>query len=159
MRTLHPLAVAAALGAAAAMPAQAADPFDACAVFTQDDAAKALGTTASGEPANPKARRARNVMACTYQGVKGDKPVAASAQFRFARTEAEAQRAFDDARLKFQTKPMLLSGAEAFWSGKTGQMNLRKGRTWVTLSVGPEKLAEREFEEARRLAEILAKKL
>jgi hypothetical protein len=38
-------------------------------------------------------------------------------------------------------------------------MNLRKGRTWVTVSVGPPKLSERDPADAKKLAEILAKKL
>jgi hypothetical protein len=59
-----------------------------------------------------------------------------------------------------QTKPLMIPGIEgAFWSAKTGQMNLRKGRTWLTLSVGPPKLSERDMEQARRLAEVLGKKL
>jgi hypothetical protein len=161
MRTLNVLGAAAVLGAAVmAMPAGAQDAaFDACELFTQADAETALGTPAAGEPVNPKVKRPKVVATCTYNGVKDGKPVAASAQFRFGKTEAEAQKAFDDARMQFQTKPMLISGAEAFWSAKTGQMNLRKGRTWVTASVGPARLNEREMNDARKLAEILIKKL
>jgi len=160
MRTLEVLA-GAALAAAALTAAAAAreEPFDACAVFTQADAEKALGTAAQPEPVNPKARRPRIVMSCTYTGTKDGQPVAASAQFRFARTEPEARGAFEDARLQYQTKPLLLPGIEAFWSGKTGQMHVRKGRTWVTLSVGGPKPAERDIEPAKKLAEILAAKM
>jgi len=160
MRTLEVLACAAL--AAAALTAAAApreEPFDACAVFTQADAEKALGTAAQPEPVNPKARRPRVVTTCTYTGTREGHPVAASVQFRFARTEPEARGAFEDARLQYQTKPLLLPGIEAFWSGKTGQMHVRKGRTWITLSVGGAKPAERELEPARKLAEVLAKKL
>lgn len=160
MRTLEVLACAAI--AAAALTAAAApqeEPFDACAVFTQADAAKALGTEAQPESVNPKARRPRVVTTCTYTGTKEGKPVAASVQFRFARTEAEARGAFEDARLQYQTKPMLLPGVEGFWSGKTGQMHVRKGRTWLTVSVGGAKPAERELEPAKKLAEILAGKI
>jgi len=82
-----------------------------------------------------------------------------AAQFKFGKTESETQKAFDDHRMQFQTKPMLISGAEAFWSSKTGQMNLRKGRAWVTVSVGPQKLNERDLNDAKKLAEILAKKM
>ena len=67
--------------------------------------------------------------------------------------------AFDDARMHFQTKPLLISGVEAFWSGKTGQLHVRKGRTWVTLQVGGAPLQERDINDARKLGEILAKKL
>lgn len=160
MRKSQAVAMLAAIGAAAViLPAKAQDAFDACAVFTQEDAEKALGSPAAGEPVNPKVRRPKVVLGCTYNGVKEGKPVAANAQFRVARSPDESARAFEEARLQFQTKPMLISGADAFWSGKTGQMHVRKGRTWVTLSVGPQKLNEREIDPAKKLAEILVKKL
>ena len=54
---------------------------------------------------------------------------------------------------------MLLPGAEAFWAGKVGQMHLRKGKTWVTMTVGPAAVRERDMNDAKRLAESLAKKL
>ena len=158
MRMLQALVGAAALAVAAA-PAQAQDAFDACTVFTQADAEAAMGVAAAGEPVNPKVRRPKVVQACTYNGFKDNKPVAAKAEFKFGRTEADAQRAFDDARLQFQTKPMFISGAEAFWSAKTGQMNVRKGRTWIAISIGGAQPKEREMEPAKKLAEILVKKL
>lgn len=158
MRILHVVGVSATL-ALVAMPAMAQDAFDACQVFTQADAEAAMGTTAAVEPVNPKAKRPKVVPTCTYNGFKDGKPVAASAQFRFSRSDGDSQKAFDDARLQYQTKPMYISGADAFWSAKTGQMNLRKGRTWVSLSVGPPKLAEREMDPAKKLAELLVKKL
>lgn len=150
-----------ALAAALALPgaAFAQDAFDACEVFTQADAEKALGVAAAPEPVNPKVKRPKVVATCTYNGFKDGKPVAASAQFRFGKTDQDAQRAFDEARLQFQTKPMLISGSDAFWSAKTGQMNLRKGRTWLTLAIGPAKLSERDADQAKKLAEILVKKL
>lgn len=148
-----------AVFALVAMPAAAQDAFDACTVFTQEDAEKALGTNADPEPVNPKAKRPRVVLACAYHGNKEGKPVSATAQFRFARTQDEQARAFDEARLQHQTKPMLLTGAEAFWAGKAGQMHVRKGRAWFTLTVGSANVREREFEAAKRLAETLVKKL
>ena len=155
MRLLQALGV---LAAAAVTSAAAQDAFDACNVFTAADAEAALGTAAAAEPVNPKAKRPKVVLACTYTGFKDNKPVAATAQFKFARTDAEAQKAFDDARLQYQTKPLYLSGAEAFWS-KTGQLNVRKGRTWLMLAVGPAKVNERDIDQAKKLAEILIKKL
>jgi hypothetical protein len=150
----------AALASALAAPAAIAQDFDACAVFTQADAEAALGTPAAPEPVNPKVKRPKVVLTCTYTGNKDGKAVAATVQFRSARTEAEISRAFDDHRMQVQTKPMLLGGgAEAFWSAKTGQMNVRKGRTWIQLAVGPERLNERDTEQAKKLAEILVKKL
>jgi len=166
MRTIDAITCAvlgAAAFAAAAAPAPAEEPFDACAVFTQADAEKALGTQAAAEPVNPKlnpkAKHPRVIPVCTYNGFKDGKPVAATAQFRFGRSESEARDAFEEARLQFQTKPLLLPNAEAFWSAKTGQMNLRKGRTWITVSVGPAKPVERDLDQAKKLAEILATKI
>ena len=123
-----------------------------------------LGTTISvvTEPVNPKVKPKpppKVIPICTYKGCKEGKPVEAKAHFRFGKTDAEAQKAFEEHRLQVQTKPLLISGTEAFWSDKTGQMNLRKGRTWVTLSVGPEKLSERDIDQAKALAELLVKKL
>jgi hypothetical protein len=147
------------LFALAASPAAAQEAFDACNVLTQQDAEKALGTKADPEPVNPKAKRPRVVLGCAYHGNKEGKPVSATAQFKFARTPDEQARAFDDARLQLQTKPMLLPGAEAFWAGKVGQMHVRKGRAWVTIQVGPANVREREFEAAKKLAEEIVKKL
>ena len=115
--------------------------------------------TAAAEPVNPKVRRPKVVPNCTYKGFKDGKPVAATVQFRWGKTDAEAQHAFDEARMQFQTKPMLISGSDAFWSAKTGQMNVRKGRTWLTIAVGPDKLSERDLADAKKLAELLVQKL
>jgi hypothetical protein len=147
------------LVAFAALPAHAQEAFDACHLFTQEDAEKVVGTTLAGETANPKAKRPKVVTTCTYTGSKDGKAITATASFRTLRNNDEAGRAFDEARLQFQTKPMLIAGAEAFWSGKTGQMHVRKGRTWITLSVGPAKVNEREIEQAKKLAEVLVRKL
>jgi hypothetical protein len=159
MRTPQALLAAAAMVVATTTPAWAQDGFDACALFTQADAQAAMGVAVAGEPVNPKVRRPKVVTTCTYNGFKDNKPVAAKAEFKFGRNDADAQRAFDDARLQFQTKPMFISGAEAFWSAKTGQMNVRKGRTWVAISIGGTLPKEREMDPAKKLAEILVKKL
>lgn len=153
------LAFAAAAAAALLLPAVAQEAFDACTVFTQEDAQKALGGPADPEPVNPRARRPRVVLGCAYHGSKEGKPVSAVAQFKFARSPDEAGRAFDEARLQLQTKPLLISGADAFWAGRAGEMHVRKGRAWVTLTVGTKNAKEREVDPARRLAEILVKKL
>ena len=151
--------LAAAIAAAFLSPAFAQEPFDACNVFTQQDAEQALGAAATGEAANPKGKRPRVVSNCTYSGVKDGKAVSATAQFKLARSNEEAQKAFEEARLQHQTKPMLLPGAEAFWAGKAGVMHLRKGKSWVVLTVGPTKVSDRDPNDAKKLAEILAKKL
>ncbi len=164
MGRLKVLGVAAVLGAAALMPvtvraAAQEETFDACDVFTADDAQGILGVAAAAEPVNPKVKKPKIILTCTYTGFKDSKPVAATVQFRFGKTNEEAQRAFDDARLQFQTKPLLISGAESFWSSKTGQLNLRKGRVWLTISVGSPKISERDMAEAKKLAEVMVKKL
>lgn len=150
---------AAALAACAALGAAAQDAFDACEVFTQADARKVLGANVDPEPVNPKAKRPKVIPTCTWWSSKDGKPISASATFRFARTEADAQRAFGDEKLKFQTKPMLIGGATAFWSAKQGSLQLLKGRTWVVVAVGGDKPAERDPDAARKVAETLEKKL
>ncbi len=150
------------LGAAlAAAPALAQEPFDACQVLTREDAEKVLGVEAAApaEAANPKVRRPRFVPACSYTASKDGKPLAASVQFRFGRSNGELKGTFDDARLQWQTKPLLIGGEDAFWSGKTGQIHVLKGRAWITLSAGPVKESERDIEVARKLAEIVAGKI
>ena len=159
MRKLCAMAMAAALAVLVGPARAAEEAFDACEVFSQGDAEKALGVTAATDPVNPKVKRPRVIPNCTYKGFKDGKRVEASVQFRFGRTDADAERAFEEARLQFQTKPMLISGTQAFWSAKTGQLNMRKGRTWITLAVGPEKPSERDSADARKVAEALAKKL
>jgi hypothetical protein len=152
--------ILAAMGTAAALtPAAAEDSFDACGLFTHEDAKKVLGADAAAEPVNPKARRPKVIPACSYHAVKDGTRLDATATFRFGKTNEEVQRVFEDARMKFQTKPMLISGADAFWSAKTGEMTLRKGRTWMTVAVGPQQLNLRDVNDAKKLAEMLAKKL
>jgi hypothetical protein len=160
MRFLQALRCTAFL-ATLAMPAIAAaqDAFDACTFFTAEDAEKVLGAAAAPEPVNPKAKRPKVILQCSYSASKEGKNVAATALFRFSKTDPESQRAFEDARLQLQTKPMLISGAEAFWSSKTGQLYVRKGRTAITLAVGPAKLSDRDIDQAKKLAELLVKKL
>lgn len=117
-----------------------------------------METTAKDE-APARGKRPRLVTACTYRGFKEGAPVEASAHFRFSRTDAEAQRVFDEARMDHQTKPLIIDGSDAFWAGRSGQMNILKGRAWITLSVGPDAPRQREIEPARRLAEMLVKKM
>jgi len=151
-------AALAALCATGAM-AQAPDTFDACDIFTQADAQKALGLAVEPEPVNPKAKKPKVIPTCTWWASKDGKPLSASVTFRVARSEADARRAFDDERLAFQTKPMLMGGSSAFWSAKQGVVQFLKGRTWVVVAVGGAKPAERDAEAARKVAEAMEKKL
>ena len=140
-------------------PALAQESFDACETFTLEDAQKILGKDAEAEPVNPKAKRPKVIPSCTYRATKDGVKVAATAVFKWGKTNEDTQHAFEDARMQFQTKPMLIEGAQAFWAGKQGEMMLRKGRTWITLSVGPAAPTQRDLNETRRLAEILVKKM
>ena len=159
MRKLH-LSVGFFLGMAAGTALAAEEAFDACLVFTQADAEKALGTAAEPEPVNPKVKRPKVVTSCTYRGFKDSKPVEARAQFKSSRNVPEVQHAFDDAKLKLATKPILIPGADAsFWSAKTGEMNVRKGGHWLVVTVGSPRATEREMEPSRQLAQALAQKL
>jgi hypothetical protein len=154
------IAVAAASLSAAPVMAEQAQPFDACQVFTQADAQATLGAPAQPPAENPKAKKPKVVPACTYSAVHDGKPLAASAHFRIGKSDADTERAFEENRLQFQTKPLIIRGADAaFWSARTGEMNVRKGRMWVALAIGPQKPAERDMETARKAAEALVKKL
>jgi len=154
-----PMMVAVAMATGGMTGAKAQEAFDACEVFTQAEAQKALGGPMEPEPVNPKARKPRVVSTCTWLYKKDAKPASASVTFRFARSEDDAQRAFDGERLKFQTKPMLIGGASAFWSAKLGTLQLLKGRTWVVISVGGDKPADRDAEASKKVAEALEPKL
>jgi hypothetical protein len=145
--------------AAGGMAGAAAQEFDACDFFTQAEASRALGGKAEPEPVNPKARRPKVIPTCTWWSSREGKPVSASVTFRFARSEAEAQRAFEEEKLRFQTKPMLIGGATAFWSAKQGTLQLLKGRNWIVVAVGGAKPAERDPDASRVIAEMLEKKL
>lgn len=157
MRMIRSMVVAAL--AAGGMAGAAAQEFDACEVFTQEQASHALGQGVEAEPVNPKAKRPKVIPTCTWWASKDGKPISASATFRFGKTEADVQRAFDEEKLKFQTKPMLIGDATAFWSAKQGTLQLLKGRTWVVIAVGGTKPSERDADASRKIAEALEKKL
>ena len=85
MRMLQALG---ALGAIEWQPSRYPPPprmaFDACTVFTQDDAENgARRRRPRREPVNPKVKRPKVVLGCTYTGFKDSKPVAATVQFKF----------------------------------------------------------------------------
>ena len=151
--------VLAALLAAGTTGSQAQEPFDACAVFTETEAKLALGGNVEPEPQSAKTRRPKFAPTCTWWSSKDGKSISASATFRFARSVSDARPAFDEERLNFQTRPMLIDGAPAFWSAKQGVVQVLRGRVWLVVAVGGTKPAEREEEAARKLAEALVRKL
>jgi len=149
----------AAIVLAWATGATAQDAFDACQYFTEVEAKMALGDSAEPEPQNPKVKRPRVVNTCTWWSSKDGKSTSATATFRIARSEGDLRPAFDEERLTFQTKPLLVDGAPAFWSAKQGILQVLKGRVWLVVTLGGAKPAERDPDAARKLAEALVKKL
>lgn len=159
MKTTRLAAAAAMALASAATTAFAEEPFDACDVFTQAEASKILGASAEAEAVNAKVKRPKVIPTCNWWVSREGKTITASATFKFARNEADAQRAFEEEKLRFQTKPMLIGGVPAFWSAKQGTLQLLKGRTWLVVFVGGAKPADRDADASRKVAELLAKKL
>jgi hypothetical protein len=134
---------------------QGKDAFDACQVLTQADAEKALGK-AVAVPELPKGKKPVVSATCTWMA--GDDSV--SAQFMGGKTDAEVKKAFDEMRLQYQTKPvMLASGMEGFWSAKTGKFYALKGRTAVIVGLGSPRLNERDADKSRNLAIALLEKM
>jgi hypothetical protein len=132
----------------------AKEAFDACAVLTQTDAESVLGKPVVA-PEPPKGKKPAPSATCTY--LAGDDTV--SAQFAAGKTDAEAKKAFDEMRLQFQTKPVMMTGMEGFWSGKTGKFYALKGRNSVIVALGSSRLNERDADRSRKLAELLLGKL
>ncbi len=133
---------------------QSKDAFDACQVLTQADAEKALGKPVA-VPELPKGKKPVPSATCTWTA--GEDSV--SAQFIGAKTDAEAKKAFDEMRLQYQTKPLMMSGMEGFWSAKTGKFYALKGRTAVIVALGSPRVNERDAEKSRVIAEFLLNKL
>jgi hypothetical protein len=133
---------------------QGREAFDACQLLTQADAEKALGK-AVAVPESPKGKKPVASATCTWMA--GEDSV--SAQFIAGKTDAEAKKTFDDLRLQFQTKPVMLSGMEGFWSAKTGKFYALKGRTAVIVGLGSPHLNARDADKSRNLAVALLAKL
>src|SRR5438045_5360743 len=79
-------------------PAFAQEAFDACEIFTVEDAQKILGKDAAAEPVNPKVKRPKVIPSCTYHATRDGAKVAATAVFKWGKTNEDTQRAFEDAR-------------------------------------------------------------
>ncbi len=138
----------------------AEEPFDACDVFTQADAEAALGTAARRGAGEPKVRRPKVIATCTYNGFKDGKPVAATVQFRFGRTEAEAQQrlrgrapAVPDQAPAHLRRRGVLEREDRPDEPAQGSHLGRRSR-WAR-----RRSSERDMDEAKKLAEILATKI
>lgn len=137
--------------------AQVPKEFNACAIFTADDAAKAIGAPAEQEAV--KGKPPKVITSCSYNATFEGKPQLANVQFRFARTPAEAAASFRESRLEVRGKPVIINGSDAYWHPKLGQLHLVKGATWLVITVGSFKENERQPEQARKLAELMLPKL
>ena len=137
--------------------AQVPKEFNACAIFTAEDAAKAIGAPAEQEVVKGKPQKV--VTSCSYSGMLEGKQQLANVQFRFGRTPAEAVAGFKESRLEVRGKPVIISGNDAYWHTKQGQLHLVKGGTWLVITVGSFKENERQPEQARKLAELLLPKI
>lgn len=148
--------------AAAACQAQTPKDFDACRIFTTEDAEKVLAVAVKKDVANSKVKsKDKAVMACSYSSESGDaKPLqVAAVLFRFARSDEEAKRMFSESRLEVRGRPMIIARADTFWDEKSGQLNVLKGNVWLTVNAGPAGLQKREPEAAKKLAEALIPKI
>lgn len=150
------------MGLVATNAAVAQEPkeFDACRVFTSQDAEKVLGVIVTQDVVNSKAK-VKVVLACNYTSTSGDARTlqVAGASFRFAHNDDEAKRSFSEARHGVRGKPMIVAGKDAFWIEKLGQLNVLKGNTWLTVSAGPVGMQGRDATPAIKLAEILLPKI
>ena len=151
MKRLVPIGL---LFAAVAARAEIPKEFDACTVFTPADAAQALGETPRELP--PPKTKNKVIPACTYESGEGPSTKSLSVQFRFAKNDDEARRAFSEARLEARGKPVILGGRDAYWLDKQAQLNVLKGSHWVVITA---KVPGRESDTARKLAEILLPKI
>jgi uncharacterized glyoxalase superfamily protein PhnB len=146
----------------AACLAQTPKDFDACRIFTAEDAEKALAVAVKKDVVNNKARsKDKAVMACSYSSEPGDAkpPQAAAVLFRFARSDEEAKRMFSESRLEVRGRPMIIARADTFWDEKSGQLNVLKGNVWLTVNAGPPGQQKREPEAAKKLAAALIPKI
>lgn len=147
---------------AAACLAQTPKDFDACSIFTAEDAEKALAVAVTKDIVNSKVKsKDKAVMTCSYSSESGDaKPLqVAVVLFRFARSDEEAKRTFSESRLAVRGRAMIIARADTFWDEKLGQLNVLKGNVWLTVSAGPAGQQKREPEAAKKLAQALIPKI
>lgn len=131
--------------------------FNACSLFTADDAAAILGTAVEQEVFKSKAPKVQPN--CVYTAKVDGKPALVSVQFRFFRSPAEAVAALKEARLEARGQPLILGGQDAYWHPKQALLVITKGNSVVTLTAGPARENERLQELARKAAERLLPKL
>lgn len=148
-----------ALAAASFAQAQATGnrDFNACLLFTADDAKAVLGAVAEAEVL--KSKPAKVQPNCVYTATVDGKPQMLSVQFKFFRSNAEAVAAVKEARLEARGRPLILEGQDAYWHPKQAHLVVTKGNSVVTITAGPARENERVPELARKAAERLLPKL
>jgi hypothetical protein len=151
-RAAAAILVAASCGAAA----QSKD-FNACALFTAEDAAAALGAPA--EPEVVKGKPPRIQPNCQYTAALDGKPLIAAVQFRFFKSSAEALAVLKESRLEARGRPFIIGGQDAYWHPKLAHLVIAKGSALITVTAGPAKEAERLPDPARKAVERLLPKL
>ena len=137
--------------------AQTPKDFDACRIFTAADAESTLGSPVVQEPVNSKVKP-KVILTCKYTATSGDARFA-MVTFRFARNAEEAKSAYSESRLELRGKPTIISGRDANWNEKQGQLNLLSGNAWLVIDAGPSEAKARDSAVAKKLAETLIPKL
>lgn len=161
MKLCQSLLIMFAVSATACL-AQTPKDFDACSIFTAEDAEKALAVTVKKDVVNSKVKsKDKAVLACSYSSDSGDAkpPQVAAVLFRFARTEEEAKHLFSESRLAVRGRPMIIARADTFWDEKLGQLNVLKGSVWLTVNAGPAGAQKREPDTAKKIAAALIPKI
>jgi hypothetical protein len=161
MKICHSLLIMFAVSAAACM-AQTPKDFDACRIFTAEDAEKALAVAVKKDVVNSKVKsKDKTALACSYSSESGDVKAfqVAAVLFRFARSDEEAKGLFSESRREVRGRPMIIAGADTFWDEKLGQLNVLKGNVWLIVTAGPAGQQKRESEAAKKLAETLIPKI
>lgn len=131
--------------------------FNACALFTVEDATAVLGASAEQEVFKSKAPRVQPN--CVYTANADGKAQVVSVQFRFFRSAQEAVAALREARLESRGQPLILAGQDAYWHPKQALLVVTKGNSIVTITAGPTRESERVPELARKAAALLLPKL
>ncbi|MBL8515875.1 MAG: hypothetical protein JNM76_02805 [Betaproteobacteria bacterium] len=154
MRALPALALVLTVTPSTGQPAR---DFNACALFTAEDATAVLGAPA--EPEATKGKPPKVQPNCVYTATADGKPVLLSVQFRFFRSPAEAVAAVKEARLEARGRPFIIGGQDAYWHPKQAHLVITKGQAVVTITAGPLRESERVPEPARKAADVLLPKL
>jgi hypothetical protein len=127
--------------------------FNACLLFTAEDAGSVLGGPAEQELVKGKAPKTSTQ--CVYLRQNAGRTLTASANFRFFRSSGEALATLKESRLEVRGRPLIINGQDAYWHPKAAHLVVAKGNAVVVLQVGSPTETERDPEVARKAAERL----